>query len=313
MAEMGTDTASNQAGTEQQVVEREDGTASGAEAGEQSEAQKAAAAAEEERKVSKASPEEEVRKLSPKAQAHINNKINKLTGETKAERELRYKTEIENAELRGRIEGMKERPGAEKQPDPDARPARPKQDDFETVSDYNNAVMDYADNVASWNAKQVEKANEEKLKGLRASTIPAETLEQKQVRETKEKVGVTLNRLEAEFGSDAVETLTNMNQKQFSDSMRDIVIAKPDASSIKILGFLAENPQASEKIAAMPVYDQVREIDKLEASINAKKTTSAPAPVTTVSGKVAGGKIDESKMSDAEWAAHRRQQKISSA
>ena len=72
-------------------------------------------------------------------------------------------------------------------------------------------------------------------------------------------------------------------------------------------------PEVSAKIAALTPTKQVIEIDKLSKVLAAKKTTGATPPVTKVDGKGGGGIVDEAKMSDDEWTAYRKKQKLSSA
>jgi flagellar biosynthesis GTPase FlhF len=147
----------------------------------------------------------------------------------------------------------------------------------------------------------------------RAAPTLGETPEQKAERETAAAIKTVMDKVQEEFGDDAVDILTAAPQDtefRCTNLMRDTILEKENAP--KILGYAAENPKVFAKIASMSIRDQVREIDKLAATLETKKETRAPAPVSQVEGK-GGGKADTSKMTDAEYHAWRQKQKLNSA
>lgn len=76
----------------------------------------------------------------------------------------------------------------------------------------------------------------------------------------------------------------------------------------KLAYYLATNPEEAMKIVAMSPIAAIRAIGRIEEKLAApvaKKTTSAPAPITSVSGKAAVKK-DPGQMSDEEYAKWRK-------
>lgn len=286
---MGTETQvtdTTQTGNEQDEAARQaaeaaaaasQGTAS-TEAEEQTEEQKQAAAKAAEEEAKKKSKREEESNYK-----RINRTIKELKTDSKIEREARHKAELEAAELRGRLAAMQEKGGAKE--DPNAPPAEPNPEDFESIADFNKAMVKFTRDSIDYTARKIQADADKKIEEIRKSSQPAETPQQRAARETKEKVDTTLGKVALEFGEDAIDAL--MADPNITESVRDIILSKPETGH-KVLGFLANHPEMTAKLAAMPVFDQVREIDKLEASIMTKRSTNAPAPVTTVAGKGVG-------------------------
>lgn len=75
---------------------------------------------------------------------------------------------------------------------------------------------------------------------------------------------------------------------------------------------LGKNPAEARRIAMLHPAAQVREIGKIEARLEAKPLTrqasKAPPPIDPIGGSSAGGSGDVSKMSQAEYEAHRAKQ-----
>lgn len=88
-----------------------------------------------------------------------------------------------------------------------------------------------------------------------------------------------------------------------------------------VLYWLGSNPKEAQRIASLPPILQAKEIGKIEANLAAnppaKKTTSAPAPITPVTPRANGGAAYDTtdprsieKMSTSEWIAAERQRQI---
>lgn len=298
MTQNATDTASVLAGIDQEEAARAaaaqgDGTATGKEAGEPSEEQKAAQAAEEEA----ARKAEEAKKSDGQK---IGRTIRDLKKERREAYERAHKAEIEKARLEGELEALK-RTGAKPAEGPkDEPPVRPKIEEFESVQDFNAALLTYTDEVTAYTRKQLQAETDKKIEEFK-KTIPAptpvETPQQKAEREIRENRDTALTQVQKEFGEDAVEVLTSEDFRM-TPIMRDSILEREN--STKILGFLAGNPDVAAKISSLSLTNQIREIDKLETSIMAKKTTQAPAPTTPVDGKGGGGNKPVEKMSAEE-------------
>jgi hypothetical protein len=90
-----------------------------------------------------------------------------------------------------------------------------------------------------------------------------------------------------------------------AEAMKDSEIG-PDVAY-----YLGKNPNEALRIARLHPAAQVREIGKIEARIEAKpvrQQSKAPPPIDPIGGSSSGGSGDVSKMSQAEYEAHRRKQ-----
>lgn len=88
-----------------------------------------------------------------------------------------------------------------------------------------------------------------------------------------------------------------------------------------VLYWLGSNRKEADRIAALPPILQAKEIGKIEANLAAnppaKKSTSAPAPISPVTPKANGGSVYDTtdprsieKMSTSEWIAAERQRQM---
>lgn len=90
-----------------------------------------------------------------------------------------------------------------------------------------------------------------------------------------------------------------------AEAMKDSEIG-PDVAY-----FLGKNPKEALRIAQLHPAAQWREIGKIEARIEAKpvrQQSKAPPPIDPIGGSSSGGSGDVSKMSQAEYEAHRAKQ-----
>lgn len=310
MAAQETDTTAAQVGTENQdnavAAEANNGTATETtEAGEQLTDEQKAEQAEAAKKA------EEVKKAKDHTDPGVQKKIDREVRRRKEaeeareqEREGRHKAELEAAELKGRLAGS--HPGKQAE---NAPPAEPNPEDFETVADFNKAMLKFTRESIDFRTKQMQADNDKKFEEIKRSAIqPAETPQQRTQRERAEKLRAAVDKASEEFGEEVRETVYKDKNFPLSGVMIDTILDKE--SGAKILGTLVDNRDIALKIARLPLPQQVREIDKLEQAITAKKETAALPPLSTVSGKGAPGQVDESKMSEEEWARWKRKQKL---
>lgn len=76
-----------------------------------------------------------------------------------------------------------------------------------------------------------------------------------------------------------------------------------------VMYYLANNPQKAHQIVALSPIGQVREIARIEASIqNGRTVTSAPPPPNTVGGGPSSGTKDLSRMNYDDFVKERRRQ-----
>jgi hypothetical protein len=105
-----------------------------------------------------------------------------------------------------------------------------------------------------------------------------------------------------------------VEQPVFTPTMREVLLNSDDGAMVAYFLGRDENHAVAEKIRNLPVKLQVYELGKLEERLKlAKKTqkpTGAPSPISPVGAT--GGKQDkdQSKWTDDEWFAWRKQEKI---
>lgn len=312
------DTASEQqAGADQQDMTQQtdqkaqvqDGTATGTEAGEQTEEQKAAVAAKETADEA-ARKAEEVRKSKAGTERGIQRKIDRLTAETKTEREARHKIEVEKARLEGELTALKAtgKPG---QPDPNAPPVEPDYTELESVAEIQAASRKYLKDYADWNTKQLRADFDKKIEEVRKTALPPETPEQRQFKERQTRIDTVIAQGRQEF--EDFDDVTNGDNLQLTPAMTDAILdaVEPEMSH-KVEHFLGQHGELADKIRTMPPARQVVEIVEVAKQLKVaamKKTTKAPAPVATVDGKSATApkSITDAKTSEERFAIWERE------
>ncbi|HQT90950.1 MAG TPA: hypothetical protein PL001_02855 [Candidatus Kryptobacter bacterium] len=238
---------------------------------------------------------EEAAAAAPKPEDEATKKRNREQYEQRKTRKEIEALKIENARLDERAKVMQEMAHVGKvapRIDPNARPVPPDPNAYETNADAFKAQTKYLEDLQDWNFRQ-------------NTPQRGESPEVAAKKELAVKVTSALDQLGSEYGEEAVEIITSLPQSQFTNNMRDAILENENA--VKILGHLAENPKAAEKIAAMSIPAQVREIDKLGAALVARKQTSAPAPITPVTGRAGdtGRPLHEVSSMD-EYASRRK-------
>lgn len=155
---------------------------------------------------------------------------------------------------------------------------RPNQGNFETVEEYEDALIGWHDQKRSVAAGVVEqqKRQQEALKTFNDNAVEA----RKKYSNFDEVV----------------------NRPVFTDVMRSIVLTSKIGTDLA--HHLGTNTEIAKKIAQMPVEIQSYEMGKLEMKLKitqkTKTTTTAPDPITPV-GDVSALSADESKMNDEDW------------
>jgi len=259
--ETGADVGQEQEGAETDAAEQE---------AEKSEEEKAAAKAAEEKRIA----DSEAAKIRRAEQR-----------ETQRERERRIAAEAEARVLRELHAG---KIPANAQAAEDAKPVRPRMDNFDTREEYEAAMDKYDEDFAGWTIRKVSK------------TLPKENAQAEAQRKFQERRTDLVSKVKEKYGEEAVETITD-DSFPITPAMRDAVFESEHGH--EVLGFLSQNPELAKRISGMSAVQQVKEIDKIERQLleAAKKTqTKAPQPANTLKGG-APLKDDESKMSDDEY------------
>lgn len=278
------------------------------EAVEQTEEQKAAAAKEAE-EAAKAAEARRTKRREESNYQRINRLLREKDEIAQAEREAKHAAELKAAKLEGQLEAMSAKAG---RPDPNAEPVPPNYDSIESFEEKEAARDNYLKELRAYDRRQMEAAFDKKLaeKERLAPTfeISPELIE---AREQEEKRNTLLEKVAEEFGDEAREVLEaplEYTDFRCTALMRNAIYKKDNA--VQILGEAAANPKLFAKIAKMDGDDQIREIDKLAATIGTKKQTQAPPPVTPVSGKGGGvTSIKDAKTSEERFAIWDREER----
>lgn len=164
---------------------------------------------------------------------------------------------------------------------------RPNQENFETVEEYEDALIGWHDEKKSVAAGVVE--------------------QQKQQQEALK----TFNENAVNVRKEHVDFDEVVKRPVFTDAMRNVISVSKTGPELAY--YLGKNPEIAGKIAQMPVEIQPYEIGKLETQIKiAQKTktaTAAPEPITPV-GDVSIPGVDTSKMTTEEWMIWNKEHEI---
>jgi hypothetical protein len=135
--------------------------------------------------------------------------------------------------------------------------------------------------------------------------------ERKQQEAKQQEVYAEVNRKAAERMAEAQEKYEDFDEvmgsaSELSDFMGQFIINVPDGMDIAY--YLAKNPQESARISRLDPFNASIEMADIRAKIKAPvKKSSAPPPINPLKGKASATK-DPSEMTDAEFAAWRKQQ-----
>lgn len=213
-----------------------------------------------------------------KSKAHTEPGVQKRIDRESARRK---RAEEEAAYWRGRAEALETGRKADKEPEGDVSPpwdgtggqkaaGRPKEDDFETHSEYIEALTDWKVQE-SLKGEQVRRAQTEQK-----TASEKQRAEFEQAKKTVHDAGVK------EFGDDYIEDVIQNPDLTITPSMA-LFITDSDVGH-KLAYHLAQNTETAEKIAALSPVKQAREMLALEQQLKAKQTTKAPEPLTPLKG-----------------------------
>lgn len=180
----------------------------------------------------------------------------------------------------------------EKPKTPQAPQGRPTIDQFEDVDDYIAAVTD-------WKLEQVEKQREQRAR--EESQKKTQTENQRRISKQVEKA----RQKHADFD----EVVIHNPDLAITQDMATALVEMGDVGG-DVAYHLGKNPQEAARIAQLPPQRQLIELGRLEASLtlNAKRVTSAPAPVgSQITGSAGAGGLSDS-MSTKDWIAARNAQ-----
>lgn len=208
----------------------------------------------------------------------MQKRIDRQTAATKAQQERIQLLERQIAEANARA--PKEEAG-------------PKEDDFDSYEDYQKAVIAHE---AKKEAANILKAEREKELQAAQERQHAEAQRAFIEKEAKYKAA---NPDYDRYSKEAVETMTLLMQAGTDIStIRDAVMQFDNPP--EMIYHLGKDPTLIEEMASMPPLKVMRELLKLESSLNKEEdsTKEAPAPIRSTSGKGGVKPLDQRSGAD---------------
>lgn len=201
-------------------------------------------------------------------------KINKLYYEREEQRRRADALEKEVEELRkgGTPEPATPTPQAASAPE---APKRPKLDEFEDYDHYLDALTDYSENVAKYQASVLLQSERSRWNQERENERK-KTAEAEAVRPIEQKL---------DRGREKYEDFNEVIEMAlYTEDTRKMVLESDYTDELAY--YLGKNPEHAERIAQMGVLGAAKEIAKLEAGFAGttkpppqKKTSAAPEPI----------------------------------
>ena len=187
--------------------------------------------------------------------------------------------ELEAARLKGQLEAVERfglKPKEAVAPQPEEIAPNPDSYDLSTQTGLATYLRDANEFNSKQALRQVETAQQRKV---------AQTQEAAARKAAAEEYDKFVSAGVKEFGDDFEDTVTNTKGVQISEHMADAIY---DSEAGHLMAMhLANNPEESSRIAALPKAKQMREMISLESKILAArqpKTTNAPPPIKPLTG-----------------------------
>lgn len=227
-----------------------------------------------------------------KALAQLRQQRKEAEAEAAKEREQRIR-------LEERLKMMEER----KPPEPEVvqeEPAQPDRADFPDPDTWEQAMLDYVKQRASWEAKtEIKRVQDQARK--EADEIAAKAEVQKSIDGFNERLSKTKEKY-PDF-----DQVVDTPDVFVSPVVNQVIINSPDGAELQYL--LGKNPAEAQRILALPYGDQLIEAGKLLAKANTptKPISAAPPPITTLKTTIspADSRKDPEDMSMEEYAVYR--------
>lgn len=254
-------------------------------------------------------------KPKPDDERERNKKFAKERVERK-ERERRI--ELENAELKGRLKAIEEY-GLKKSEAPkpedavkhfseqfDQQVPKPKAGDYETVAEHTEVLADW-----KWQKNEFVKSKVAEAKDAETKSKQAEEENSKHIHAVREKL-------------DALDAKGNEKYEDFEEVLSgsnfpvEVLAEIADTENgEEVAYYLAHNPAEVDRLEKLSGRTLAKEMTRLglgleTGKIVVKKTTTAPPPAKTVNGN-ANTRMADEKLSDDDWFARKRREKLSSA
>lgn len=200
---------------------------------------------------------------------NFRKRINKVVYEREEEKRKRIQAEKE-------LEDLKKGKEKENKEEELQKPVRPKISDYDDYDKYNEALADYAENIADYNAKLLRTE-------FKKETPPKSNDNQPELTESQKKFNEKVNDGRTRYEDfDDVALKNNI----YSEISQQLVIESEFTADIAY--YLGKNPDKADALARMGVLEASRTIMKIEDAIRKRrekkgKGSSAPAPIKPVS------------------------------
>ncbi|MBV6340454.1 hypothetical protein [Candidatus Magnetobacterium casense] len=231
---------------------------------------------------------EDILNGTPEKKNGVQKRIDALTKEKYAEKK-------KNEELAKKLEELERRVVSSPEPSkvPSDRPVPPAELEYDSSAEFKTARIKYEDDLAAWNENQ------------RNSQV-REVARQKEVKENEAKFAVAAKRVADKY-PDFYDAINEM------PSTPEVSMAILSSELAPEIGyFIAKNPDFNAKLLSLDPISLGREIGKLEVKFGEAKArliSKAPAPIKPIDGNDTVKK-DPSKMTDEEWFAWEKAEKI---
>ena len=243
-------------------------------------------------------PEEPPASDEPKKAKGVQKRLDELTRQREDERR---RAEAAEARLDRALAALERKPEVSIE-ESDPEPVRPTRG--QDTEAYEQAIMDYAEQKATWIARQevraaqAELAQQEQVKAAEHAQQEARESYQSRVNAFKEK--------HADF-----EQVAESPDVQVSMPMAAAILHSENGPNLQY--YLGQNPNEAERIRQLSPPLQLLELGKIEAKLTAPPppkpaVSAASAPIKPLSGAAPSSQKSPEDMSMDEYAAYRKSQ-----
>jgi len=242
----------------------------------------------------------------PKPAKGVQKRLDELTRQREDEKR---RAEAAEARLDRALAALEAASGKAAQPkaatgQDDPEPVRPSKTDTTDPNAYEQAIMDYAEQKASWIARQEVRAAQAKAE----EQSQAQAVEQAQ-QAAREAYAGRIEKLKAKHAD--FEEVAESPDIQISIPMAAAILHSDNGPELQY--YLGKNPQEAERIRQLSPPLQLLELGKIEAKLIAPPppkpaVSAAPAPIKPLSGASPSATKAPEDMSMEEYAAFRKNQ-----
>lgn len=259
---------------------------------------------DEQRQAREAAEAEQREQEETEKKPWFKKRFDEITRQKYAEAQRAEAAEKRATELEQRIKKLEQSTTNEELVNITGKPKPTMREFQEKFDDPDQANEAYYDALSDW---KLEQHNAKQKAARKKEREEQDQQKRKQTMEQKRLAQVTAGRAKYDNWDQVVHTIPD--QILLNNGMFDALleIGNPDVSY-----YLGQNLQEAERISKLSPYAMAAEIGKIEQRLSnpEKKTTTAPEPVTTLSGKTTTKiELDPEKDLDA-WVAARNRGEI---